>query len=254
MRDNRIDNIEQFIINNNSVTLDMLCKTFSISKSTIRKDINEILKRGKIKKVYGGVCAISNSTPLPFKDRFYNNFELKSLISKCAAQFINNGDTIYIDSGSTTCQIIDYIKDLTDITVLTNSLEVINRSIKYPYINVVTLPGTLNRTTLSFTDIDTAEFIKRYNIVKAFMSATGITLHNGATLSTSWEYEIKRSIILKSNTNYLLAEHQKFLVPSLLTYSSLEKFAYIITDQELDYEFSSGYSQMGGNLLIVNKK
>lgn len=238
MRSQRIAEIEQYIYSRKSVTLDELCEVFQVSKNTIRRDIEVIIQNPDIVKTYGGVTINSQTKKLlvSFNERNIKNAEAKRLIAAKAASLVNNGDSIFIDSGTTTLCMLDYLRDKT-ITLLTNNLEVVTQAIPYENITLVSLPGTLNRKALSFTGNSAAKFLSSYNIKKAFLAATGITLENGATNSSPEETCIKEMAVKKSQETYLLADSGKFGVVSLLTYSDVDSFSGIITEKLPDESF-----------------
>ena len=251
LRIERIDHIERYIATHKSVSIDELCSEFQVSKNTIRRDLKEILSRGEFKKTYGSVCVARSRLPLPFAERFNTNSVVKCRIAQRAAQEVKNGDIIYIDSGTTTCHIVDALADKSDVTILTHSLEVINRTVSHLGLTVIALPGMLNKKTLSFVCRKPGEFLRDCNIGKAFMSSDGITVANGATQSTSSEYEVKRAVINRSDEVFLLAEHEKFGQVSLYTYCGLDKIDLIITDEAPPSDFADALTNSGGKICVI---
>lgn len=229
MRSKRIDDIKEYIYQNKTVTLDQLCDKFQVSKNTIRRDIDELVETEKIKKIYGGVTVDGFKPMVSFDERNISNLHQKQLIAKKASELVNDNEIIFIDSGTTTMHMIEYIKDRKNLTILTNNIEVIMRSIPYPNINVISLSGNLNRKTLSFTGSSSAEVLSQYNISKSFVAATGISVIGGCTNSSPEETEIKRTALMKSQKNYLLVDQSKFDVISLMTFSNFENIDSIIT-------------------------
>ena len=238
MRSQRIAEIEQYIYSRKSVTLDELCEVFQVSKNTIRRDIEVIIQNPDIVKTYGGVTINSQTKKLlvSFNERSIKTAEAKRLIAAKAASLVNDGDSIFIDSGTTTLYMLDYLRDKT-ITLLTNNLEIITQAIPYENITLVSLPGTLNRKALSFAGSSAAKFLSSYNIKKAFLAATGITLENGATNSSPEETCVKEMAVKKSQETYLLADSSKFGAVSLLTYGNVDSFSGIITEKRPDESF-----------------
>lgn len=230
MRSKRIEDLKEYIYENKTVTIDQLCETFQVSKNTIRRDIDELVSTDNIKKIYGGVTVESFKPVISFSERNINNLHVKQLIAKKAAELVNEGEIIFIDSGTTTMHMIEYIKDIPDLTILTNSIEVIMRSIPHPNINVISLSGKLNRNTLSFTGSSAIDVLKHYNICKSFIAATGISANGGATNSSPAETEIKRTALLKSQKNFLLVDDTKFDVISLMTFSNFDDIDSVITN------------------------
>lgn len=232
MRSQRIAEIEQYIYTHKTVTLDELCEVFGVSKNTIRRDIEEIVKNPDIVKTYGGVMINTQTKKLlvSFTERNISHPDIKRTIAAKAASLVEDGDSIFIDSGTTTLYMLEYLKDK-KITLLTNNIEVMVQAIPYENINLISLSGTLNRKTLSLTGNNAARLLATYNVKKAFLAATGITLENGATNSSPEETCIKEMAVKKSMQNYLLADSSKFGVVSLLTYCDVEDLTGIITDQ-----------------------
>lgn len=228
MKLGRLTEIEQYIITNQTVSLDRLCEVFGISKNTVRRDIGDLVKRGTVKKVYGGVTAVKNSL-VPFEQRNIKNKSEKDAIARAAANYVQDGDIIYVDSGTTVPNMINYVQNR-HITVLTESLNAALNALPYENINVIMLGGSLIRNTNSLSLMNPS-ILKNYNINKAFMASTGISIENGATNSSPMEFEIKKEVAGKSSNVYLLVDHTKFGAASLLTYCSLESVSGIITDR-----------------------
>lgn len=236
MKEQRLQQIANYIHSKGTVSLDELCRQFDVSKNTIRRDINKIVETGEIKKVYGGVVSLSNEL-IPFDNRNTANSTQKEAISKKAASLIEDQDLIYIDSGTTVCYIPRYIDENKSITIITNSLTVVNESLAKENFKVILIGNTLKRKTNSFVNVDSWDSFERYNIDKAFLAATGISIDKGASNSDILEYEIKSRVVKKASQNYLLADHSKFNKVALVTYASIDQLDGIITDQPVPDNF-----------------
>ena len=136
------------------------------------------------------------------------------------------------------------------VTILTYSLDVINRAVTFPNLEIISLSGTLNRKTLSFTGQSTIDVLENCNVSKAFMAANGITIANGATQSTSIEFAIKKNVVSRSDTIFLMAESKKFGAVSLLTYCKIDEIDAIITEKLPSKEFIDAFSLAGGKIYI----
>lgn len=228
MKLGRLAEVEQYIVTNQTVSLDKLCEVFGISKNTVRRDIGDLVKRGTVKKVYGGVTAVKNSL-VPFEKRNIKSKSEKDAIARAAAAYVQDGDIIYVDSGTTVPNMINYLKNK-HITVLTESLNAALNALPYENINVIMLGGNIIRNTNSLSLMNPS-ILKNYNINKAFMASTGISIENGVTNSSPMEFEIKKEVAAKSGSVYLLVDYTKFGAASLLTYCSLESVTGIVTDR-----------------------
>lgn len=230
MRSKRISDIEDYIYENKTVTLDQLCRVFDVSKNTIRRDLKEIISGGNFKKIYGGITVKDSKDLPPFSERNISNLEEKKKIAAKAAELVEDSDVIFIDSGTTTIHMIDYIKDKKNLTVITNNLEIMIRVIPYENIKLITLSGELDRITLSFTGDTASAVLKSYNISKAFMASAGVTVDSGVTNSSTKEYDVKCTAVKRSNKVYLLTTGEKFNAVAIMTYCTLDKLTAIITD------------------------
>ncbi|KON86397.1 DNA-binding protein [Sporosarcina globispora] len=231
IKDKRINKIEEYIIEHKSVSLDELMTVFNVSKNTIRRDVQELVEKGDFKKVYGGVAVIDDKRAKleSFHDRQVRNQTEKEMIGKAAANHVNDGDIIFIDSGTTTIEMIEYIKQK-EVTIITNSLNFIVRALPYENLNVITAGGILERKTNSFGSLKYMDILNAYNINKAFMASTGISLSNGVTNASPLESELKASIVDRSSEVFLLVDHDKFDKYGLMTYCRLDKIDYLVTD------------------------
>ncbi len=230
MRSKRISDIEDYIYENKTVTLDQLCRVFDVSKNTIRRDLKEIISEGNFKKIYGGVTVKDNKDLLPFSERNISNLDAKKKIAAKAAELVEDSDVIFIDSGTTTIHMIDFIKEKKNLTIITNNLEVMIRVIPYENIKLISLSGELDRNTLSFTGDTASAVLKSYNISKAFMASAGVSINGGVTNSSTKEYDIKSTAVKRSNRVYLLTSEDKFNLVAIMTYCTMDKLTGIITD------------------------
>lgn len=227
LKTKRIEQIQEYVFKHQTVSLDELCEVFDVSKNTIRRDVQELAEQGIVKKVYGGV-AVNHSTLESFTERQTRNEHLKRSIARKAASFVQDGDIIFIDSGTTTLEMAEYLQ-AKQVTIITNNLDFIINSLPYENLNVLSTGGVVDRKTKSFVSFN-IELLKAYNINKAFMASTGISISNGVTNASPLESEIKQTVVKRSSEAYLLVDHSKFDKSALMTYCSLDEIDYIITD------------------------
>lgn len=250
MKSQRMKDIKDYITKNESVTLKELCEVFNISLNTVRRYVDEITKNSNIKKVYGGVCIQTPVSPLPtFTERHMTQHQIKEKIAKRAAEFIRENDIIYVDSGTTTMHLIDYIPSQMPVTVITNSYHIVHAAINRPEIALIVVPGMLDRRTLSFTG-ENFQFLDSLNIHKSFMACTGITVSDGATNSFSAEYGNKKIAVRKADQIFLMADSSKFGVSTLMTYCPLSDIDYIITDKMPDHQFVQAISECDHSIIL----
>lgn len=234
MKSFRLRRMEQYVLEKEHVSMEELCKEFDISMNTARLDVAYLVDKGSIKKVYGGVCSNRQNSLVPFEERKMKNNEKKRSVCRAAAALVEDGDIIYIDSGTTAMYLADFLDNRKNVTILTNNLNAIMRAVPHENLQVICLPGILERKTNSFVSAETGQILARYNIRKAFFAATGVTESGDVTNSSSLEYEIKREAMKNSEHKYLLLDSSKYGKSALLTYAHLSDMEKVIVDEEMD--------------------
>lgn len=238
MKAQRLNQLEEFIVKKQTVTLEDICSEFDISVTTARRDLNELIAAGgRVEKVYGGARTtqpVSGSRSLKgYHNRVGVLGDRKQDICRMAAMNIVPGDVIFVDTGTTCTGILSFLKD-TPCTVITNSLPAANLAAPLEQITLILLPGRLNRNAMAFVGSETCDALDKYNIDKAFMTTSGVTIEDGLTDTTAEEYTIKRSVIRRSRDIHLLADSSKFDQKSLYTFCSLDRLCAIYTAGEID--------------------
>jgi DeoR family myo-inositol catabolism operon transcriptional repressor len=231
MRSHRLNELEAMILAKRTVSIDELCNTFGISKNTVRRDLAELEKRGTIARVYGGVTAVNSNTLAPYEERQAQNKAAKEIIGKLAADFVENGDTIFVDSGTTTVELIPYLVKFKELTVITHSMLVLSLATKYPNVTTVAGGGQYNPSTASFFGSETMTEIGRFFIRKAFLSTTGLSIEAGMTNHTYQEMMVKNKIIERSDKLFLMVDSSKIGKNASRSVSPMSVLDVFITDQ-----------------------
>jgi len=249
MRLNRLNEMERYIIDEKTVSLEHLAEHFQISINTVRRDLNELLERGHISKVYGGVSAISSVTPLPMSVRASRNNDAKQKIGRIAAGLIRDNDTIFLDSGSTVLCMLSHLASRKNITVITHSLSVMYEASKYPALQLIALGGLYNHTTYSFVGISTLESLSSIAPRAVYIAATGVSLEHGLTNTTYFEAEIKRKVVQNCDNIILMADNSKFDYSSTISFYPFENLSTIVTDKKPPKKYMEAIRQNNISLL-----
>lgn len=231
MRTERIELIEQYIRAHEVASLEELTREFGVSMNTIRRDVSELAARGTIRKVYGGVTAVQQGTPLPMSVRADCNSAEKRIIGELAATLVEDNASIFVDSGSTTLQVLPHLADRKGITVVTHSLSAMCEASRFPNLKLIGLGGVFNPTTASFVDLSTAEALSRISVQTVLIAATGVSLEHGLTNTTLLEADAKRRITERGLKVVLLADHSKFDTSSVLSFFAFEDLYAVVTDR-----------------------
>ena len=232
MKISRINSIEQYVMAKGTVSIDELCEVFGVSKNTIRRDLHELEERGHIAKVYGGVTAISSGSPIvPSPVRSSLNTADKNLIGRLAAGEVKDGDTNFIDSGTTTLCMLRYLSNRKKLTIITHSLAALSEASKYENLSLICPGGIYSPPTDSFVGLSTYEALSGMTINKAFMAATGVSLESGMTNTTFLEAEIKRGVAHLASSVYLMADSSKLDKEAVISFCHLRDLTAFVTDR-----------------------
>ena len=263
MRVKRIEAVEAYIRQVGSVSIQDLCDEFHVSINTIRRDIDTLVQNGRIKKVYGGVVSLGrldadSSKPqtrelMDFEVRNKEYRDEKKEIARKAAEFVNHGDTVFLDSGSTTLQMIAYLADKKNLTVITYSIPALAELAKYPQIRAIGLPGVVLGRTASMVGSSTCQALEQFNCSKAFMGCTGLSLTRQLTNATFEEYGVKQVALRQSKTHYLLADHEKFGHAALMSYGQIADMDYLITDEMPEQEYLDYFREHQVELVLTGE-
>ncbi len=246
----RLASMEQYIIRHGTVSLTELTDNFNISINTVRRDLDMLESRGFVTKVYGGAMACKRDELVPSLVRSELNIEAKKRIGELASTVLEDNSTIYLDSGSTTPQVLPYLDKHRGISLLTNSLPAMVAASAIKELNLISFGGVYNHSTSSFVGQSVLNIIDTLTIHMAFMAATGVSIQNGMSNTTYFEAEIKRAICSKSRYIVLMADHTKFSKDALISYCSLEKLNVVVTDREPSAEFMRFFNSRGIKVLV----
>ncbi len=245
--------MRKFIDEKGIVTMEEICEHFSIAMNTARKDISELVKAGEIQKVYGGAKSIGdkeNNEAKTYERRLAMNKSGKERIAAKAASFVEDGDIIYIDSGTTVSGMVDFLKEKS-VTIFTPNLAVANSAMKHECLSVYILGGRLNKESYSIEMAWDTEFPSNFNIDKAFLAATGYSIEGGAAQDTPWECKRKKFVVEHSTDTFIAADFSKIGKKALVKYADAGSVQNLITDKDVDERYAKFLKENGVNVFIV---
>ena len=213
---------------------------FDASAATIRRDLSVLHDERRILKVFGGATSLSasdvNTLEPTVSAKATLNVEEKDLISRYAALLINDDDFVYIDSGTTTLEMIKYIEN-TKAKYITNGI-VHAKKLLEKNLNTMIIGGKCKASTEAIIGPDCIDGIRKYHFTKAFMGTNGISIHAGYTTPDVDEALVKEEAVKHAYISYVLADHSKFGQISSVTFADISSCC-IITDQEVGKNYHS---------------
>lgn len=212
-----------------TVKLKDLVSELDVSESTIRRDLDDLEEKGLVKRVHGGAVGTKgnlayDNTITERSTRFVN--EKKKIAEYCAG-IIEDGDFIYLDSGTTTYEIIPYLRGK-DVIVVTNGVYNVEMLLENN-VRTYLIGGEIKNVTKSVVGEQAMKQIQDFRFSKSFIGSNGITFDASITTPDISESMIKREAINKSETAYILADSSKFGKVSFSKVCDLEE-VIIVTD------------------------
>lgn len=191
------------------LTLQELIDRTGCSASTIRRDLSKLQKIGKLQRVHGGATLNQNRVVEPgLSEKLTKNLREKQEIAKQAAQEIQDKECIFLDAGSSTFEMIQYI-DAKDIIVVTNGMTHVEELLKHG-IKMLMIGGQVKATTMATVGANALETLRRYCFDRVFIGMNGIDLKYGLTTPDEQEALIKETAMKLSNEKYILVDQSKF--------------------------------------------
>lgn len=221
-----------------TVSVTELSKRLYINEATIRRDLNKLEKSGLVSRTYGGaVLAEGLDSEIPLKIREGVNAEQKIYMAKLAAEHINDGDTIFLDSSSSVEFMIPHIKSKKNLKIVTNGAKLALMLASFLNFTVYCTGGKIREHSLSYAGQLTLDALSNYNFNKAFFSCRGVCLKNGLTDINEDEATLRKIVLTKSSSSYLLADSSKIDNVSFFYISSVDKLDFIVTDKKPSNEW-----------------
>lgn len=249
----RYKKISEILEKDNSVKVSTLTKLFGVSIETIRRDLEYMESEGLLKRVHGGaVLERTHGFQNTFANRENEFREQKEEIGEIAARYIREGQSIAMDVSTTNYEVIKVIKKkFQKLTILTNSLSIINEIADKEGYTVIVPGGILRREELSFIGNMAEDNIGNFHVDTAFISMSGISLREGLTDYGFGEVSIKKRMMKIAQETIVLADSSKFDVVSLLKVCDFNDINMIITDSNLKESVLDKYRKSG--IEIVNQ-
>jgi DeoR/GlpR family transcriptional regulator of sugar metabolism len=234
MKYDRLQEILRQLNNTGSVKVTDLSKKLNVTEETIRKDLATLEKEKKLKRVRGGAYlpnTFDKEVPVLLRETMFK--EEKQIMAKKCLKFIEDGDSIALDSSTTALSIATLLKMTTlQITVISNSLDIANVLKDHKTIKLIIIGGNFRNVSHSFIGVNAQANISRYLIDKAFISSSGISLNIGPTDYSEDESLVRKQFLLQSQQNYLVVDHTKFDFRTIHLIDDFSHISTVITDKK----------------------
>ncbi len=234
------------------VQVNHLSKFFGVSEVTIRNDLMLLEKKGLLIKTRGGgIRPQRGGVDYKLNEKSKVHAAEKQRIGKKAVEIINDSDTIIIDSGTTTLEIAKGLQHKTNLTVITNALNIASQLVNYESIKVIVLGGTLRNTSLSLTGPLAESNLPNFYCDKLFMGVDGIDSQFGIFTPNSEEAYLNRCMIERSKQVIIVADSSKFKRKGFAYIAPISKIDMVITDSNIPPDELQTLNNLGVEVLLV---
>jgi DeoR family fructose operon transcriptional repressor len=231
----RRERIQEYLAIHKIVRMDDLYRMLDASEATVRRDLEWMEREGIVERTHGGAMLSQRMTLEPeYLQRAQKCPEEKRLIGKMAASLIEDGDVVFINSGTTTTQVIRHIRDGAGITVFSNNLyvalEVGDAGFKHHLIG-----GEFQPHSNSVAGRFAIDNLRQVYADKAILGVDGISLIHGCTVPSNSEAEVVKQMIERTKGKiFIVADHSKWGVVSNFQVATIDEIDRLITDEEID--------------------
>lgn len=237
---------------NGKVDVSSLSKKCGVSEVTIRNDFIQLEQKGMLIRTRGGALRQESvSTDFALSEKRRRHFREKQLIGKKAAELIQDGETVIIDSGTTTIEVARSLSGKSGLTILTNALSIAASLTSIQSCRVIMLGGFLRVNSLSLVGTQAGENLRNYRCDKLFLGIDGIDSGYGLTTPNIEEAYLNRIMIDVVKEVILVTDSSKFQRRSFAFITTMDKVQTIVTDRGIPDEEHKILKDMGIKIILV---
>lgn len=239
LREERQRRILERINAENTADVDELADLVKVSVSTIRRDLKELAAKELVTRTHGGAVAasIGTSYETPTREKFHLRRAEKEHIARLALEVIDDGDSVILDSGTTTQAIARQLHQRSGLTVITYDLRIALETVLGPRSTMLVAGGSRREGFDIVLGSETERFFRRMSADKAFLGADAVHFAKGITNAHMAEVGVKQCIIEAAKQVFLVCDHTKFGKSALMHVAPVEAVDCIISDPDVDPAF-----------------
>lgn len=242
----------RFVEQNQRVTVTQICEQFEVSPATARRDLEILAEQGQVERFHGGAKAVRQAPPeAPVIQRSTDQSTEKMRIGQAAARLVNEGETIFLGSGTTVLEVARHLRNRQNITVITNSLLVLNALADVPHITLVGLGGVLRASEMSMIGHLTEQALAEVNAHKLIMGIRALDAEHGLTNDYLPETMTDRAILAHGGEIIIVADHTKCQRVSTAFVAPITAIDKLITDEKIAPETVEALQAKGVEVIIA---
>ncbi|GAA6376879.1 rhamnose catabolism operon transcriptional regulator RhaR [Firmicutes bacterium i23-0019-B6] len=228
------------------VVVSELSQIYKVSEETIRRDLEKLENDGFVIKSYGGAVINENANvDLPFNIRKKRNVISKQKIAEVISSRIKDGTSIMLDASSTAVYIAKALKERKNLTLITNSIEILIEMFDTPNVNVLSTGGAMREGSFALVGPQTDKMLKSYHVDIAIVSAKGFDLETGMTDTEELHANNKKTMLHAGREKVLAVDSSKFGKTAFTEIGTLEDISMVVTDAKPDEVWLQAFKEYG---------
>jgi DeoR/GlpR family transcriptional regulator of sugar metabolism len=242
----------RFIEQRGRVSIASICDQFAVSMATARRDLEALAERGAVKRVHGGALAVQKAPPEPpVMHRASEQAEAKRRIAEAAAAMIGDGETVFLSPGTTVLELARCLRDRTNLTVISNSLLVIDELLGATGVTLIALGGMLRRSEMSMIGHLAELAIAELRADKVVLGIRAIDVEQGLTSDYVPEMQTDRAILRSGREVIVVADHTKFGRSAAVFLGPLTSIHTLVTDAGTAHKYIDAIRARGIKVVVV---
>ncbi len=253
-RRERLSQIRSYLEVKGQVSTSEFAEMFGVSETTVRRDLGILEKEGILLRTHGGAAVLTSGTTAEhsYAAKFSLRLEEKKSIGRYAAELISDGDTVILDSGTTTIQIAKHLGQKRNLTIVTNGLPIANELMrKHPSLSLIVVGGIVRTFSQSTVGPQAEQLLASLNADKLFLAAEGIHPARGLSVQDPLDAKVKQAMIAAAREVIVVADSSKIGLIKMVSFMHLERVDLLITDSGVPDDFASFLAAEGIPLAIA---
>ena len=243
----------EYIEAHTSAQIHELAEKFHVSEATVRRDLDDLDQQGALRRTHGGAIKVDRSTSYEsvYSEKINMMLEEKHRIAEHAAQLVHPGDTVLIDSGTTTFFIAQALAHHENLTIITNDLYIAYQTPIHASSMLIVTGGTRRQGRQELVGSIPESFVRDSHVDVAFIGVDGIDLTGGVTNANFTEVGLKRLMLRSAARSVIVADHTKFGRVALARICDLREVSLLITDRGIENEALTRLKKLGVQVDVV---
>lgn len=256
---NRLSQIVEMVMEKGSISIPEICERFEVSEMTARRDLNQLDRQGLLRRVHGGaIASLARSYEPSFSTRANKNTPAKIAIGLQAAELVYDGDSIALDVGTTTLEIVGGIKRKRNLTIVTSCLQIANRVVSElslsSDVRLILTGGIVRPRELSLIGSIPEKVYRDLHVDKAFIGIGGIHPTDGLTEYNLEDAQTKQILIQSAREKIVVADGAKFGITTFASVAPISSINTIVTDCSAPPQMISQIRNSGVNVIIADEQ